>query len=117
LPRLSAFPLGTSLFRRHLIADAGAFDPRLTYGENWLLTLRISLLTPIDYIEAETYVLRRQGASLMRSPRHLSAKTVEGLLVAQPRPGAPHLAPGTALARLRRLQVGRHEQRLERAEA
>lgn len=76
-------PLGTSLFRRHLIADAGDFDPRLTYGEDWLLCLRISLLTPMDYIEAETYVLRRQGASLMRSPRRLSAKAVEGLLAAR----------------------------------
>lgn len=76
-------PLGTSLFRRHLITDAGDFDPRLTYGEDWLLTLRISLLTPIDYIDAETYVLRRQGASLMRSPRRLSAKAVEGLLAAR----------------------------------
>ena len=76
-------PLGTSLFRRNLIADAGDFDPRLTYGEDWLLSLRISLLTPMDYIEAETYVLRRQGASLMRSPRRLSAKAVEGLLAAR----------------------------------
>ena len=76
-------PLGTSLFHRHLIADAGDFDPRLTYGEDWLLCLRISLLAPVDYIEAETYVLRRQGASLMRSPRRLSAKAVEGLLAAR----------------------------------
>ena len=76
-------PLGTSLFHRHLIADAGDFDPRLTYGEDWLLSLRISLLTPMDYIEAETYVLRRQGASLMRSPRRLSSKAVEGLLAAR----------------------------------
>lgn len=76
-------PLGTSLFRRHLIADAGDFDPRLTYGEDWLLCLRISLLAPMDYIEAETYVLRRQGTSLMRSPRRLSAKAVEGLLAAR----------------------------------
>lgn len=72
-------PLGTSLFRRHLIAAAGDFDPRLTYGEDWLLCLRISLLTPMEYIEAETYVLRRQGASLMRSPRRLSAEALHGI--------------------------------------
>lgn len=76
-------PLGTSLFRRHLIAAAGGFNPSLTYGEDWLLCLRISLLTPMDYIEAETYVLRRQGASLMRSPRRLSAQAMQGLLAAR----------------------------------
>lgn len=76
-------PLGTSLFRRHLIAAAGGFNPRLTYGEDWLLSLRISLLTPMDYIEDSTYVLRRQGASLMRSPRRLSAEAMQGVLAAR----------------------------------
>ena len=76
-------PLGTSLFRRGLIADAGNFDPRLTYGEDWLLCLRISRLAPLDYIEADTYVLRRQGASLMRSPRRLSVAAMQGLLTAR----------------------------------
>ncbi len=72
-------PLGTSLLRRNLIAAAGNFDPRLTYGEDWLLCLRISLLTPMDYIESDTYILRRQGASLMRSPRRLSAEALHGI--------------------------------------
>ena len=76
-------PLGTGLFRKELIDAAGGFDPRLTYGEDWLLCLRISLLAPVDYIEAETYVLRRQGASLMRSPGRLSAKAVQGVRAAR----------------------------------
>ncbi len=48
-----------------------------------MLCLRISLLAPMDHIEAETYVLRWQGPSLMRPPRRLSAKAVEGLLAAR----------------------------------
>ena len=76
-------PLGTGLVRKDLIAAAGGFDPRLTYGEDWLLSLRMSLLAPVDYIEAETYVLRRQGASLMRSPGRLSAKAVQGVRAAR----------------------------------
>ncbi len=76
-------PLGTSLFQKTLIEAAGGFDPRLTYGEDWLLCLRMSMLAPLDYIEGETYVLRRQGASLMHSPGRLSAKAVRGIRTAR----------------------------------
>ncbi len=67
-------PLGASLFRKDLLAEAGGFDPRLIYGEDWLLCLRLSTYAPMDYIETQTYVLRRQGMSMMRSPGRMSAK-------------------------------------------
>ena len=76
-------PLGTGLFRKGLIEAAGGFNPRLKYGEDWLMCLRASLLAPVDYIETETYVLRRQGASLMRSPGRLSAESVRGIETAR----------------------------------
>lgn len=76
-------PLGSSLFQKALLEEAGGFDPRLLYGEDWLLCLRASTLAPIDYIEAPTYVLRRQGESLMRSPRRLSRRAVEGIEAAR----------------------------------
>lgn len=76
-------PLGTSLVRKDLIAAAGGFDPSLLYGEDWLLFLRMSALAPLDYIEADTYVLRRQGASLTRSPWRLTNKAVHSLRLAR----------------------------------
>lgn len=76
-------PLGSSLVRKDLIAAAGGFDPSLLYGEDWLLFLRMSTLAPLDYIEAETYVLRRQGASLTRSPWRLSDKAVRSVRLAR----------------------------------
>ena len=76
-------PLGSSLFRKDLIADAGGFDPSLLYGEDWLLCLRVSTLAPMEYMEAPTYVLRRQGASMMRSPGRLSAEVVRSIQAAQ----------------------------------
>ncbi len=66
--------LGTSLVQRSLLAEAGGFDERLRYGEDWLLFLRMSLLSPLDYIRGETYILRRQGASLMHSAGRISKK-------------------------------------------
>ena len=75
-------PLGCSLFRRDLIEAAGGFDPRLTYGEDWLLCLRASMLAPMDYVETATYVLRRQGASLMHSSGRLSIEAVRGIRTA-----------------------------------
>ena len=76
-------PLGCSLFRKDLIEAAGGFDPRLTYGEDWLLCLRASMLAPMDYAETATYVLRRQGASLMHSPGRLSVEAVRGIRTAR----------------------------------
>lgn len=76
-------PLGCSLFRRELVEAAGGFEPHLVYGEDWLLCLRASLLAPMDYIEASTCVLRRQGESLMRSAGRLSARSVRGIETAR----------------------------------
>ncbi len=60
--------------------------PALTYGEDWLLWLHISLFTPMNYIKAERYVLRRHGASLMCSPHRLSVRAVESLLAVRRNP-------------------------------
>jgi hypothetical protein len=76
-------PLGCSLFHKDLIEAAGGFDPRLTYGEDWLLCLRASMLAPMDYVETATYVLRRQGSSLMHSPGRLSIEAVRGIRTAR----------------------------------
>lgn len=76
-------PLGSSLFRKDLVARAGGFDPSLLYGEDWLLCLRVSTLAPLEYMDAPTYVLRRQGASMMRSPGRLSAEVVRSIEAAQ----------------------------------
>ena len=67
-------PLGASLFRKDLLAQAGGFDVRLMYGEDWLLCMRLSTLAPMDYSETRAYVLRRQGSSMMRSFDRMSAK-------------------------------------------
>ena len=66
-------PLGANLVRRDLIGAAGGFEPHLRYGEDWLLCLRMSTLAPMDYLHEQTYLLRRQGVSLMRSPGRMSA--------------------------------------------
>ncbi len=67
-------PLGANLFRKELIAESGGFDPRLIYGEDWLLSLRLSVLASMDHIDAETYVLNRQEASMMHSAGRLSSQ-------------------------------------------
>ena len=67
-------PLGASLVRKDLIAAAGGFNPRLIYGEDWLLHLRMSRLAPMDFLETETYVLNRKGESMMHSLGRLSAE-------------------------------------------
>lgn len=67
-------PLGASLFRKELFEDAGGFDPRLMYGEDWLLYLRMSTISSMAYIETATYFLRRQRASMMWSLGRMSAK-------------------------------------------
>lgn len=76
-------PLGASLCRKSLIADAGGFEPRLLYGEDWLLCLRMSILAPMDYCNDETYVLRRQGVSMMRSSGRMSTKLAHSVGMAR----------------------------------
>ncbi len=76
-------PLGANLVRKDLIAEIGGFHPSLIYGEDWLLCLQLSVRAPMDYLNEVTYVLRRQGASMMRSPARMSAKLVHSVQVAR----------------------------------
>ena len=65
--------LGATFMRRDLLRRAGGFADGLMYGEDWLLFVRLSTLSPLHAIAAETYLLRRQQrASIMRSTRRLS---------------------------------------------
>ncbi len=66
--------LGTSLVRKTLLQAAGGFDERLTYGEDWLLFLKLATLTPVEYSRRETYVLRRQEGSMMRSAARMTRR-------------------------------------------
>jgi glycosyltransferase involved in cell wall biosynthesis len=66
--------LGTSLVRKSLLQSAGGFDERLTYGEDWLLFLKLATLTPVDYARRETYILRRQEGSMMRSAARMTRR-------------------------------------------
>ena len=76
-------PLGANLIRRDLVAEAGHFHPGLIYGEDWLLCLQLSLRAPMHYLREVTYLLRRQGASMMRSPARMSAKLVHSVQLAR----------------------------------
>ncbi len=76
-------PLGANLVRKDLIAEVGSFHPSLIYGEDWLLCLQLSVHAPMDYLREVTYLLRRQGASMMRSPARMSAKLVHSVQVAR----------------------------------
>ncbi len=76
-------PLGSSLVRKDLIVDSGGFDPRLIYGEDWLLCLRLSTLAPLDFLETETYVLNRQGVSMMHSEGRMSAELARSARLAR----------------------------------
>jgi glycosyltransferase involved in cell wall biosynthesis len=76
-------PLGVSLVRKDLIAAVGGFNPRLLYGEDWLLCLRLSTLAPMDFLETPTYVLNRRGASMMHSTGRLSAELARSARMAR----------------------------------
>ena len=76
-------PLGANLLRKDLIAETGGFHSSLIYGEDWLLCLQLSIRAPMDYLREVTYVLRRQGASMMHSPARMSAKLVHSVQVAR----------------------------------
>ena len=79
-------PLGANLLRKDLIAESGGFNPRLIYGEDWLLCLRLSILAPMDYVEEGTYVLNRQGASMMHSSGRLSSELMHSARMARTDP-------------------------------
>lgn len=76
-------PLGAGLFRKDPLAESGGFDPRLIYGEDWLLYLRVSTFAPVDFLETEVYVLNRQGASMMHSPGRMSAELARSVRLAR----------------------------------
>ncbi len=76
-------PLGANLVRKDLIAETGGFHPTLIYGEDWLLCLQLSVRAPMEYLSEVTYLVRRQGASMMRSPARMSAKLVHSVQVAR----------------------------------
>ena len=76
-------PLGASLVRKDLLVEAGGFDDRLIYGEDWLLYLRLSTFAPMEYSETSTYLLRRQGLSMMRSPARMSGQLVHSVQLAR----------------------------------
>jgi hypothetical protein len=79
----SWLPLGSALVRRALIAEAGGFDPSLTYGEDWLLNLRLSTIAPMHHLNESTYVLRRQGPSMMRSEGRLTSNWEKSVRLAR----------------------------------
>ncbi len=76
-------PLGVNLFRKDLMAESGGFDPRLIYGEDWLFGIRVSILAPMDHIDAETYVFNRQEASMMHSAGRLSSQLARSASLAR----------------------------------
>ena len=79
----SWLPLGANLIRKDLIKDVGHFHPGLIYGEDWLLCLQLSVRAPMQYLREVTYLLRRQGPSMMRSPARMSAKLVHSVQIAR----------------------------------
>ena len=79
----SWLPLGASLLRKELLAKIGGFDPRLTYGEDWLLCLLLSTVSPMDYVETGSYILRRQGMSMMRSPGRMTGRLAHSVRLAR----------------------------------
>ena len=76
-------PLGASLVRKDLFVASGGFDRRLVYGEDWLLNLRLSTLSPMDYSETPTYFVRRHGLSMMRSPTRMSSQLAHSVQIAR----------------------------------
>lgn len=85
-------PLGASFISADLLKLAGGFDPRLRYGEDWLLALKLSNLSPADYIVSDVYILRRQGVSMMRSPGRMSTQFLMACKLAKKDPSLNMIA-------------------------
>lgn len=79
---LEGMHLGANLIRRSLAITAGYFDQRIAYGEDWVFLSRISLHATMYYDRNPCYILRRQGASMMRSAGRLSIKYASGQRIA-----------------------------------
>lgn len=74
--------LGANLMHRSIVIAAGGFNARITYGEDWVLLSRISLIASMRYDPEIGYVLRRQQQSMMWSAGRLSARYASGQRVA-----------------------------------
>lgn len=86
-------PLGASLLRKDLFVAAGGFDPRLRYGEDWLLYLRLSNMEDLEFFEETTYILRRQRSSMMWSSGRMSAQFALSARLARRDPALRHIKP------------------------
>lgn len=78
--------LGGSLVRTDMARAAGGFAESCLYSEDWLFFLCVSTLTDLYYLEAATYVLRRQHASFTTSNRRLSIRRADGKRAAMAHP-------------------------------
>jgi glycosyltransferase involved in cell wall biosynthesis len=76
--------LGATFVRKELLAKLGGFTEGLAYGEDWLFFVRLSVLSALHAIAAETYLLRRQHESLMRSPQRLTGAYIAARQSAAP---------------------------------
>lgn len=70
--------LGATLLRTGIARAAGGFARDCLYSEDWLFVLCVSTLTDLYYLQAATYVLRRQHASLTNSIRRLTIRRADG---------------------------------------
>lgn len=61
--------LGSMIVRRELLEQVGGFDPSLICGEDWYLTLKLSLIASVWYVPHRVERLRRGHPSLTQSPR------------------------------------------------
>ena len=75
-------PLGASIIQRGLLDSAGGLDPRLRYGEDWLLYLKLSKIAQMRLLSRPTYILRRQRASMMQSKGRMSQLYITSILLA-----------------------------------
>ena len=70
----------SSVFR--LLTNSG-FTEGLFYGDDWLLSLRLSVITALFFLDNETYTLRRDHESIvMDSNRRLTSDLLTPLFVA-----------------------------------
>lgn len=70
--------LGSCFVRADLARQASVFLLGLSYGEDWLFFLVLSTKAPLFYIEASTYLLRRQHESLTTDVRRHSMARAAG---------------------------------------
>jgi glycosyltransferase involved in cell wall biosynthesis len=76
--------IGQTLIRRSALEVVGAFDPVTTPCEDWDLTLRLSKLGPLAYLDRVVLNKRKHGASQSRQRDRVfeAARLVRGKLLA-----------------------------------